>query len=90
MIDEDFHTRFMEGHSLYDYVRTEDIERLNAVANLTRIKIISPDGAANYIRPFLNALSSEEFEAFVQYQKIVCERADLLGAGAHVVDILKK
>ena len=90
MIDADFHTRFMEGHSLYDYVRTEDIVKLNETADLTRIKIISPDGAANYIRPFLNALSEEEFEAFVQYQKTVCERADLLGAGAHVVDILKK
>lgn len=89
MLDQNFHTRFTD-ESLYDYVRLEDIERLNADAMLHRIRILSPDGAANYIRPFLNALSEEEFEMFVQYQKTVCERADLLGAGAHIVDILQK
>ncbi len=86
---EDFHTiSFKEN--LYDYMRIEDIDRLNADVNLERIKIISPDGPANYMRPFLNSLSDEEFEYFVQYQMATCERPDLIGAGAHTVDILKK
>ncbi len=75
---------------LYDYVRTEEIERLNAEAGLTRIKIISPDGPANYMRQALNALSEEEFEQFIRYQLATCERQDLIGAGAHTVDILRK
>lgn len=89
MLADDFHTLFQEN-SLYDYVRLEDIDKLNREAGLIREKIFSPDGAANYIRPFLNALTDEEYEMFVKYQMSVCERADLLGAGAHVVDILKK
>lgn len=76
--------------SLYDYMRIEDIDALNKAAGLERIKIISPDGAANYIRPFLNQLNEEEFEVFVQYQFATCERQDLIGAGAHTVDILRK
>ena len=76
--------------ALYDYMRIEDIDALNKAQGLERIKIISPDGAANYIRPFLNQLSEQEFEVFVQYQMSVCERADLIGAGAHTVDILLK
>lgn len=76
--------------TLYDYMRIEEIDALNRAQGLERIKIISPDGAANYIRPFLNQLSEQEFEAFVQYQMSVCERADLIGAGAHTVDILIK
>lgn len=76
--------------ALYDYMRIEDIDALNQAQGLERIKIISPDGAANYMRPFLNRLSDEEFEAFVQYQMSVCERADLIGAGAHTVDILRR
>lgn len=76
--------------SLYDYMRIEDIDALNRAQGLERIKIISPDGPANYMRPFLNRLSEEEFELFVQYQLSVCERADLIGAGAHTVDILRK
>lgn len=88
-LDESFHTIPLEK-DLYDYVRIEDIDRLNRDAGLSRLKIISPDGPANYIRPFLNALSEVEFDNFVKYQMSVCERADLIGAGAHVVDILKK
>ena len=75
---------------LYDYMRLEDINELNEVTKLTRIKIISPDGAANYIRPFLNQLTDEEFEMFIQYHMSTCERMDLIGAGAHTLDILRK
>lgn len=86
---EDFKT-IPDSDALYDYMRIEDIDALNEAQGLERIQIISPDGAANYMRPFLNRLSDEEFEQFVQYQMSVCERADLIGAGAHTVDILKK
>lgn len=86
---EDFHT-VSSQENLYDYVRIEDIDALNEASGLTRLKIISPDGAANYMRPFLNQLSKEEFEYFVQYHLSTCERQDLIGAGAHTLDILRK
>lgn len=86
---EDFKT-ISSPDELYDYMRIEDIDALNQAQGLERIQIISPDGAANYMRPFLNQLSDEEFELFVQYQMSVCERADLIGAGAHAVDILRR
>lgn len=85
---DDFKTvSFKEN--LYDYMRIEDINSLNEASGLTRIKILSPDGPANYMRPFLNQLNEEEFEAFVNYQMATCERPDLIGAGAHTVDILR-
>ena len=71
-------------------MRIEDIDRINTDSGLERIKIISPDGPANYMRPFLNQLSDEEFEHFVAYQMATCERSDLIGAGAHTLDILRK
>lgn len=76
--------------NLYDYVRLEDIAHLNDLAGLERVKIITPDGPANYMRPFLNQLTEQEFQYFIEYQMATCERADLLGAGAHTVDILRK
>lgn len=89
MLSEDFHT--MPGpDSLYDYVRIEDINGYNEEVGLAREKIISPDGPANYIRPFVNKLDEESFEQFVRYQMVTCERQDLIGAGAHTVDILRK
>ncbi len=75
---------------LYDYVRIEQIKELSEALSLTRLKLISPDGPANYMRPFLNQLSDEEFEYFIKYQMATCERQDLIGAGAHTVDILRK
>ena len=82
-----FQTLSLPEH-LYDYMRIEDIDALNTATGLSRIKIISPDGAANYIRPFLNQLSDKEFELFIQYHMSTCERMDLIGAGAHTLDIL--
>ena len=88
-LTEDFHT-LSQMENLYDYMRTEDINALLEDSGLERIKIISPDGPANYMRPFLNQLTEEEFEYFVQYQMATCERQDLIGAGAHTLDILRK
>ena len=86
---EDFHT-LSTRENLYDYVRLEDINALNKESNLTRLQILSPDGPANYMRPFLNQLSEEEFEWFLKYHLSTCEREDLIGAGAHTLDILQK
>ena len=75
---------------LYDYVRLEDIERLNEAAGIRRVKIIAADGAANYMRPLLHTMDEETFELFMQYHLSTCERPDLMGASAHTVDILQK
>ena len=88
-LDEAYHVR-PGADDLYAFMRTEDIESLNADAGLARVEIISPDGPANHMRREVNALSEEQFAAFIQYQMAVCERADLLGASAHTVDILQK
>jgi len=88
MVDDRFHIRTPEGE-LYDYVRLEDIDRLNAAAGLRRETIFSPDGAADYMRTRLNYMSDETFRQFVEYQKVISERQDLIGAGSHVVDVVR-
>lgn len=87
-LTDDFHC-VCEPKDLYDYVRLEDIDRLNQEAGLKRIQILAPDGAANYMRQDLNAMDEETFRLFLEYQMSVCERQDLIGASAHTVDILK-
>lgn len=88
LFTEDFHT-IPDEDSLYDFVRLEDINGFNEKVGLTRVKIISPDGPVNYIRPFVNKLDEDGFERLVQYQLKTCERMDLIGAAAHTVDILR-
>lgn len=89
MLDETWHCT-ASANELYSFVRLEDMQELNERAGLERIQVIAADGAANYMRPFLNALDNEEFEAFVQYHMATCERMDLMGATSHTVDILRK
>lgn len=88
-LDKDFKTLSKPEH-LYDYMRLDEIAQLNADVELTRIKIVTPDGPANYLRPYLNQLTEEEFELFFQYHLATCERMELMGAAAHTLDILKK
>ncbi len=88
-LDDSFHVRPGDD-DLYMFMRTEDIASLNEEAGLKRVQIISPDGPANHMRREVNALTEAQYQAFIQYQLSVCERADLLGASAHTVDILQK
>lgn len=75
---------------LYSYVRIEEINKLKDDAEMNRVKIIGVDGATDYIRPFINKLSEEDFEIYKKYQLSICERFELLGASSHIMDILEK
>ncbi|MCR5469078.1 MAG: methyltransferase domain-containing protein [Lachnospiraceae bacterium] len=88
-LTSDFHCEPIE-EDLYAYLRPSDIDTLNKATHMNREKIVAVDGAANYMRSVLNAMSDEVFEKFVEYQLSIAEREDLLGASAHTVDILKK
>ena len=88
-VTKDFHC-LPEKEDLYDYVRVEDIDKIRKAADLDRIKLISADGQADLMRPVLNAMDEETFNLFVEYHLATCERQELVGAGAHTVDILEK
>ncbi|MBR5932669.1 MAG: class I SAM-dependent methyltransferase [Treponema sp.] len=86
-LTDDFH-QIVTPDDLYSYLRLEDIDRLNEITGLKRIKIIAADGAADYMRRELNALDEESFNWFIRYHLANCERPELLGASSHVVDVL--
>lgn len=88
-ISKDFRVQ-PEAEDLYDYVRLEDMDAYNKAAGLKRIKVISADGPSDYMRPVLNAMDEATFEAFIRYHLTICERPELVGAGSHTVDILRK
>ena len=88
-IDDSFHIISKED-DLYSYVRLDDIDNLNKLANLRRIKIISQDSISNYMREYINKLNDEEFELFIKFQLSICERYEILGLSTHVLDILKE
>lgn len=89
-LSKDFHTITNAEKDLYSYTRLDDMEKLNKKTGLDRVKIFAPDGAADYLRREINALSEEDFQHFIEYQLATCERPELLGASSHTVDVLRK
>lgn len=88
-VDEKYHITPKET-DLYSMVRLEDINELNKLTNLKRIKILAQDGPSDYIRPIINKMDNETFNEYIKYHLSTCERKELLGASSHVLDILKK
>ena len=88
-LDSSYHI-VSNDDDLYSYVRLEDIDELNILSNLKRIKIVSQDGPTDYMRPIINKLSEEEFDEYINYHLSICERHELLGASSHILDIVKK
>ena len=89
-LDWNFKTHSKEA-DLYEYVRLEDIDRVNLrVGNIRSIKRISVDGATDYMRSVVNSMDEDVFELYVKYHMSICERPELLGASSHVMDILVK
>ena len=88
-IDDTFHVTPKQT-DLYSMVRLEDIDELNKLSNLKRIKILAQDGPSDYIRPIINKMDDKTFKIYINYHFSTCERKELLGASSHVLDILKK
>lgn len=79
-----------EPKDLFEMVRVEDIERLNATVPIERIKLVATDGASRYIREYLEEFDEETFVKWLSYHFATCERQDLIGATNHSLDILRK
>ena len=88
-LDNDFKV-LNKPTDLYTYVRIEDINRLMKNAKLERINILSQDGPAEYLKKEINSMNDEELNMLIKYHLKTCERPELLGAGRHILDILKK
>lgn len=88
-LDQNFQTKTNED-DLYSYDNLATIDRLVKASGLSRVTIFSPDGPTDYLRPTINKLSQDDFEIYKNYVLSIAERPDLLGAGSHLVDILKK
>lgn len=88
-VTSDFKTISKE-ENLYSYLRIEDINELNELVNLKRIKIIAQDGPTDYIRNIINKMDEETFKIYIDYHLKTCERLDLIGASSHTLDIVTK
>ncbi len=90
MLTENFHC-LSEEKDLFELVRLEDIDELNAqFGEVSRVKLVAADGATNYMRECIDAMDDETFEMWMKYHFTICERMDLIGATHHSLDVLRK
>lgn len=75
---------------LFQLYRKEDIDELMADFPVTRLHYVGTDLATNYMRQTIDEMDDELFDLYLKYHFAICERADLVGASHHILDIFRK
>ena len=57
---------------------------------VTRLHFVGSDMFTNYMREAVDNMDDEFFALFLRYHFATCERADLVGASHHFLDICRK
>ena len=70
--------------------RREDVEALMNGFAVTRLHFVGSDMFTNYMREAVDNMDDEFFALFLRYHFATCERADLVGASHHFLDICRK
>ena len=70
--------------------RREDVEALMAEYAVTRLHFVGADMFTNYMREAVDSWDNAFFDMYLRYHFATCERADLVGASHHFLDICRK
>ena len=81
---------FSDPEDLFVLWRRETIFARTEGLPVTRLHFAGTDMFTNYFREAVDAMSEEEFAAWLAYHRAVCEREDLVGLTFHALDILRK
>ncbi len=75
---------------IFELYRKEEIDALMLDFPVTRLHYIGTDMATNFMRDTVDGMDDEVFSLYMQYHLSICERADMVGATHHILDIFKK
>ncbi len=75
---------------LFVLYRREDIDALMENFGTERLHYVGTDLATNYMRSTVDAMEDDLFQMYLRYHFAICERADLVGASHHILDIHRK
>ncbi len=75
---------------LFELYRKEDIDSLMANFKTERLHYVGTDMATNYMRQTVDEMEDDLFRMYLNYHFAICERADLVGASHHILDIHRK
>lgn len=79
-----------EPEDVFELFTISDIDRLNAQLPAKRLHLVGSDMSAEFLKDAIDNMDDETFEIYMNYHFTVCERSDLIGAGNHALDVLRK
>lgn len=79
-----------EPKDIFELVRVEDIEELNKICGLYRVKLVGTDMFTHYIKDRVDKWTDKVYKTYLEYHFSICERTDIIGLSNHTMDILKK
>lgn len=70
--------------------RKEDIDALMEKYPVTRLHYVGTDMLTHFIGETVDQMSDEVFDLYMKFHFVICERADMIGATSHMLDIFRK
>lgn len=81
------HSTPREIFALY---RKEDVDALMSRFDVERLHYVGTDMLTRFIGDAVDEMDEQTFAMYMKYHLCICERADMVGATAHMLDIFKK
>lgn len=81
---------FSLPEDIFQLHRKEDIDALMSHFKVSRLHYVGTDMLTHFMRDRIDEMSDEVFDIFIDYHLSICERADMIGATNHILDIFKK
>ena len=89
LIDDNFHA-YSSPNGIFELYRKSDIDKLMENYDVTRLHFVGVDMLSYLYSNKLNLLNKKEFEEYMKFLSVICEREDLVGFSQHMLDVFKK
>lgn len=75
---------------IFSLYRKEDVDELMRGFNVQRLHYVGTDMLTVFIGDTVDNMDRDTFDMYMKYHLCICERADMVGATSHMLDIFKK
>ena len=75
---------------IFALYRQEDVNELMRNFNIKRLHYVGTDMLTRFIGSTVDEMDEKIFEMYMKYHLCICERKDMVGATAHMLDIFRK
>ena len=90
LIDFETFKLYSTPKEIFALYRKEDVDALMEGFHAKRLHYVGTDMLTHFIVGAVEEMSDEMFDMYMKYHLCICERADMIGATNHMLDIFRK